>query len=139
MKFVLWTTSLVWLALACGAGAAQTPSVVGTVTDPNRKAVADVEVTARNLKTREKTTVKTGGDGGYKIPGLPEGTYKLIFRRDGFMRAELPPVQVSARHIPVKVDWSLQIAPPTTGSLRGTVNDPQGAVVPGAEVAAVNA
>jgi hypothetical protein len=139
MKFVMWIMSLVWLTVACGAGMAQTPSVKGTVTDTNNQAVAGVEVTARNFKTREKMTTTTGGNGGYEISGLPEGTYKLSFRRDGFMRGEQPSVMVRAERIPVKVDWRLEIAPPSTGSLSGVVRDPEGGVVPGALVAATDA
>jgi hypothetical protein len=130
---------LVWLTIACQAGVAQTPSIRGRVTDTNNQAVAGVAVTARNVKTKEKITTTTSDNGGYEIPGLPEGTYRLSFRRDGFMRGEQPSVEVRAERIPVKVDWRLEIAPPSTGSLSGVVRDAEGAAIPGAEVAAISA
>ena len=53
--------------------------VTGTITDSNTKnPLPDVEVKLVDKDGKEIIVVKTGEDGTYEIPNLPDGDYKLI-------------------------------------------------------------
>ncbi|MFP8940351.1 carboxypeptidase regulatory-like domain-containing protein [Streptomyces fenghuangensis] len=55
-------------------------SVTGTVVDHRGEPVADAEVTTTGVAER---AVRTGPDGGYRIPALPAGDLSVTVRADG--------------------------------------------------------
>src|SRR6266404_8156892 len=59
----------------------------GTVTDPQGAAVAGAEVVITNVGTGSVVTVKTSGEGSYRVPELPLGTYKFTVTAAGFKKA----------------------------------------------------
>src|SRR5205814_4268138 len=56
---------------------AQTPTgtIVGTVTDPSRAAVAGAQIEFASDQTGERRTAKTDTDGSFRVSDLPVGVY----------------------------------------------------------------
>ena len=75
--------SLLCVCTASGQTAA-TGQIVGTVTDPSRAAMPQVEVTVSNEATGLARTVKTNDEGDYTVPLLPPGTYSVTVLAPGF-------------------------------------------------------
>ena len=66
------------------AQAVSTASIAGTVRDPSGSVLPGVTVTATQTDTGLARTVVTDDAGGYTIPSLPIGPYKLEFTLPGF-------------------------------------------------------
>lgn len=60
--------------------------IEGIVTDSNDAAVANANVTARNIETGAERTAATDGSGFYRFPLLPLGTYRLTVEAANFKR-----------------------------------------------------
>ncbi len=60
--------------------------IEGTVTDANAAAVAGATVTVRNLGTGSERSVTTNTDGGYRLPLLPLGTYRVTIEAANFKK-----------------------------------------------------
>jgi hypothetical protein len=52
-------------------------AIQGTVIDETQASVPDAVITARNTETGVVRTVKSSGEGFYRISNLPPGTYAL--------------------------------------------------------------
>ena len=79
--------SLLTLFLASTTLLAQTggtAQINGTVKDPSGLALPGVTVTATQTDTGFTRTVTTDGDGGYVMPNLPTGPYRLEASLQGF-------------------------------------------------------
>jgi hypothetical protein len=96
MKHARWTISrtaslVVCLVFACiaqtYAQTAGTGALTGTITDPNKALVADVQVTATNEVTGEARSVQSQQNGTYVVPLLPPGSYQLEFVKSGFKKS----------------------------------------------------
>ena len=66
------------------AQAVSTASIAGTVRDPSGSVLPGVTVTATQTDTGLTRTVSSDDAGGYIIPSLPVGPYKLEFMLQGF-------------------------------------------------------
>jgi Carboxypeptidase regulatory-like domain len=80
------SAGLIWL-LAAGTGWAQAiagSQVSGVVKDSSGAVLPGVDVTITKIDTGTTRTVYTGTDGGYVIPNLPVGPYKLTAKLQGF-------------------------------------------------------
>ena len=75
--------SLLCVCTASGQTAA-TGQIVGTVTDPSRAAMPQVEVTVSNEATGLARTVKTNDEGDFTVPLLPPGKYSVTVLAPGF-------------------------------------------------------
>ena len=73
--FILWTA-----ALQAGDGG----SLLGTITDPNGRAVPGARVTATETSTAVKQTVTTDARGFYSFQSLPVGRYDVDADASGF-------------------------------------------------------
>lgn len=75
-------TSAVFIFAGYGTASAQSSAnsgqIGGQVLDPSGGAVADVEVTIRNVDTNYTRTVRTDSAGRYAVGPLPLGTYEVI-------------------------------------------------------------
>jgi outer membrane receptor protein involved in Fe transport len=72
-----WTIALAVVALAAGAHAQGTSSSLrGTVRDAAGP-VAEAVVTATEIASGFHRSAKTGADGGYSLPGLAPGSYRI--------------------------------------------------------------
>jgi hypothetical protein len=63
-----------------------TTTLVGTVTDKTGALVVDAKVTATNNGTNLQRSVKTNGEGEYRIEFLPVGEYSLVVEAAGFKK-----------------------------------------------------
>src|SRR5579862_4860776 len=61
-----------------------TGTISGDVTDTSGAVVANATVTVESLGTSEKRTATTTSSGGYRIPDLAIGKYKVTATADGF-------------------------------------------------------
>lgn len=83
-------------ALAAGLEAqAASGSLAGRVVDENGAAVAAARVTATNPVTGLSRQVSSGGDGSYRFPSLPVGSYTLKVEAEGFAELTVEGVAVN--------------------------------------------
>src|SRR5437016_481297 len=94
MKHAIWIIGsriICCLLLSCAAQAftqtASTGALTGTVTDPNKALVAEVQVIITNEVTGESRTVLTQQNGTYVVALLQPGSYQLEFVKTGFKKA----------------------------------------------------
>ena len=80
---IMCLTALV-LSLSVSAWAQATAQMNGTVRDESGAVLPGVTVTVTQTDTGFTRTVVTEGDGGYVIPNLPTGPYKLDVSLQGF-------------------------------------------------------
>jgi hypothetical protein len=75
-----------WLCLAAMPVFAQkvTSTIRGTVSDQTGAAIADAEVTVRNLQTNAARSAKTSGAGEYVFPELEPGKYEVRVKQANF-------------------------------------------------------
>jgi len=66
------------------AFAQSTGTVHGTVTDQQGATVVGAKVTARNIATGIERTTESDNAGGYSLPSLPIGTYRIEVKAEGF-------------------------------------------------------
>lgn len=80
------TSLLLAIALktAIALGQAVTGSIVGTITDTGGGVVAGARVTISEISTGLARSTTTNADGGYVVPYLPPGTYKIEVEKQGF-------------------------------------------------------
>ena len=61
------------------------PDLAGVVvTAETGRPIRDVNITAYNVSAKKERTVVTNEKGGFVIPDLKPGVYKLVFQKDGF-------------------------------------------------------
>ena len=83
LRCCLITLSVVLFALSAMAQI-QNGQFAGTVTDPSGAAVANAKITVSNQATGLAVTATSNATGGYLIPELPPGTYKITVEAPGF-------------------------------------------------------
>jgi hypothetical protein len=62
-------------------------TITGRVTDSNKAAVPNAQVSVKNLGTNETTSATTDSEGNYKAPFLRPGAYSITVEASGFKRA----------------------------------------------------
>jgi hypothetical protein len=72
------------LTLAASLAAAQSGSILGTVTDKSGAVVQDAEVTVRNLATNLTRTATSSTTGSYNLTNLSVGAYDVTITKTGF-------------------------------------------------------
>src|SRR5579872_3422129 len=70
--------------LFCTSLFAQTAQIQGTVLDSSGSAVPGADVKATQTATGAVRTVTSGADGGYVLPNLAIGPYRLEVSKQGF-------------------------------------------------------
>ena len=81
------SSALLVYVLTCAglfAQTAATAQISGTVLDASGLAVPGAEVTATQTGTGVTRTALTGTDGGYVLPSLPVGPYRIEVKKEGF-------------------------------------------------------
>ena len=81
-------------ALSSAFGQATDGNITGTVLDPSGAAVSGASVTAQNVDTSAKATVKTDSSGTYRVDHLLVGTYSITASAQGFSTATLDKVAI---------------------------------------------
>lgn len=91
-------TGVLCLSASLTAGFAQTVSggLRGVVSDQNGAAVPGANVVAKNIATGVESRATTSEDGGYSISRVLPGKYSITFEAQGFKRAEVTNVEVTA-------------------------------------------
>ena len=92
--------SLMWLAVlvAVMAGAARAQEargvIAGRVTDSTDAAVAGVQIRASNVETGIATAAVSGENGGFRLPFLIPGIYRITAEFTGFKKVSMDSVEV---------------------------------------------
>ncbi len=83
-------------------------TIVGTVTDPSGAAVANANVTVKNVATGVERNSTTNADGVYAAPNLIPGAYEITVTATGFATAAVQGVGLLAgERREVNVDMKL--------------------------------
>jgi hypothetical protein len=88
-----------FLVLASGAAVwSQTVQgvITGTITDPTGAVVPNATVTITNVGTNISQSTTTGGDGSYRFPLVPPGTYTVEIKATNFATVRVSGVVVEA-------------------------------------------
>jgi hypothetical protein len=80
-KWILWCAALA--LVAAPAIAQQTGTIIGKVTMDDGTALPGVLVTATSNVLPQPRTTSSGGNGDYRLPVLPPGTYEVSFSLAG--------------------------------------------------------
>src|SRR6266404_7739616 len=124
----IWATLAVF-CLVCGLETSTTlaqavyGSILGTVTDPQGKAVAGAKVTVTSTTKGTTDETTTNESGNYTVTHLIPDTYKIRIEAPGFKATDIPSVQVSA-DTGARVDATLQVGE-VTQSVEVTSEIPQ--------------
>jgi hypothetical protein len=89
-----------------------TGTIRGTVQDAAGAVVAGAEVSVINKGTNETRNVVTEGNGGYVVPQLKPGLYRINVKRSGFKTATLDEIKVDVQQIR-EVDVTLAVGDAT--------------------------
>ena len=76
-----------------------TATLRGSVMDPQGAVIAGATVTVINPSTGITKTVKTDGDGAYRVPALPPGTYQITIDARGFAKEVARGIEVTVGQI----------------------------------------
>src|SRR6185295_5574841 len=106
-KFLLCLGCALLVALPAFAQGVPTGTLSGLVTANNGQAQPGVTVTVSSPALQGTRTAVTGNSGGYNIPLLPPGDYKLAFEREGFQKAERTIKISAAQASTVDVDMAV--------------------------------
>jgi tetratricopeptide (TPR) repeat protein len=60
----------------------------GKVLDTQKRPLEGVEIDLRDVATSRSYSVKTNKNGEFRLAGLPHGTYKVVFKKDGYATKE---------------------------------------------------
>ncbi|HEY6308406.1 MAG TPA: TonB-dependent receptor, partial [Candidatus Angelobacter sp.] len=85
-----------------------TATLRGTVMDPQGAVVSGATVTVTNPGTGISRTAKTLGDGSYRVPALPPGTYQISVDAPGFAKEVTKGVDVTVGSS-VNYDFHLKV------------------------------
>src|SRR5438874_2927639 len=85
-RFLSASLSLLFTVVFFSALLAQTTTgtISGDVTDSSGAVVANVSITVQNGETGLSRSATTTANGGYRVPDLPIGTYKVSASAQGF-------------------------------------------------------
>src|SRR5712691_9737476 len=101
---IFWFAALI---LAASLTAAQTGSILGTVTDKSGAVVQDAEVTVRNLATNLTRTATSSTTGSYNLTNLSVGAYDVTITKTGFKTFKAPNVTLTVDQL-LTVNASLE-------------------------------
>lgn len=62
-------------------------TVTGRVTDANRAAIPNAQISVKNIGTNEVSTATTNSEGNYRVPFLRPGAYSITVEASGFKKA----------------------------------------------------
>jgi hypothetical protein len=105
----LRVTCVVWLLFTATAfGQTFYGSLVGTVTDASGSAVPDAVVTAVNVGTSDRRTMRSDEAGNYQFVNLVPGQYRIEVEKSGFRRFTREPIPVEVQSA-VRIDVPMQV------------------------------
>src|SRR3954454_10462293 len=106
-RFKRLASSAVFL---CAAVLAQTErgTISGSVSDPTGALVPGAKVTVTNTATNVASTLASNEAGGYVVPNLPPGTYRVRVEKEGFRTAVLNELELNAASS-VRADIAMEV------------------------------
>lgn len=111
-KQVNWRVPAIFLALILAVGSAFAQSdrgtLTGTVTDVGGGVVPGARITATHSATNSQFRVTTTQSGGFGIPSLPVGEYRVTVESDGFKTAVREKLTVAAGAT-IRLDTKLEV------------------------------
>ena len=110
MRKLLVCAFVVFSFLSCSTLVAQTvdTSILGSVTDPQGSVIASATVVVRADATGQEKTVKTTGDGQYRVQYLVPGAYTVTVNASGFSATTRRGIQLAlSQQIHLDVAMSL--------------------------------
>ena len=110
---------LVLLIAAPGLGQETSGSVSGTITDPDGNPMPGVTVTLTGTGFPSGTVAVTGGNGRYRFPNVPPGTYTMSAALDGFANIEAPEFRVNIESA-LDADFQMALAAVTEAIMAGS-------------------
>ena len=96
--------------VAYGQGVGASGDLRGTVTDPTGAVVPKATVLVEDTEKGIRRTSITDDSGGYEVPGLQPGTYRITARISGFQTEVIKDVTVNVGQT-VILDFHLKISP----------------------------
>jgi carboxypeptidase family protein len=93
---------------ACCLFAQTFGEITGRVTDPSGAVVPGATITLTNVNTNGVRTVSTTETGGYTIPSIPPGSYRLRTELPGFKAAATEAFEVQVQQV-VRLDIVLEL------------------------------
>jgi len=82
--YIFLSASLASSTLAFAQGTLTTASVTGRVLDPSGAAIPQVNIAVLEFATNQTRTVKTDGQGRFRVPFLSVGAYRFTAQPSGF-------------------------------------------------------
>src|SRR5271170_7630590 len=103
------------LLLCCGLASAQstTGTVLGSVKDASGAAISGANVKLTNTGTNSVRNTTSNEGGGFQVPNLEPGSYRLEITAVGFEQVRFNPFDLGARETK-RLDADLKIATQTT-------------------------
>lgn len=106
-----WLASLLMcllLSLPAWAQTASTGALTGTVTDTSGALVSSVNITVTSDATGEARTVTSQSNGGYTVPLLLPGSYRVEFSKTGFKQAVKQGLEINVTET-ARLDVQLEV------------------------------
>jgi hypothetical protein len=130
--FRMWAAclGLILFPIAAAAQTTGTGTLVGTVSDTTGAVVAGAKVVVVNTATAFTSEIPTNAEGGYYIPYLTPGTYRITVESPGFKKYLREGVQIRTGEIP-RIDIQMEV-----GGVTETVQVTGGAPLLDTETAA---
>src|SRR5215813_1745019 len=95
LRMFIATATLLLISSSPALGQAVTGSIVGSVTDASGAAIAGAKVTITETSTGVARATTTNAEGGYVLPYLSPGAYKVEIEKAGFKKSALNEVQLA--------------------------------------------
>lgn len=83
-KLAVRAAALAWLPLLAGWAQSTSSTVSGKITDPTGSSVPAAQVSASNEDTGLRRVTTSNEEGGYVLPLLPPGRYRIAVQKEGF-------------------------------------------------------
>ncbi|MEO7653602.1 MAG: carboxypeptidase-like regulatory domain-containing protein, partial [Bryobacteraceae bacterium] len=106
-NLVLFCILLATLRVAGNAQNA-TGTLAGTVRDPSNSVLPSAQVTVTNEDTGLTRKVNTSGEGEFRVPFLPVGSYVVRVQKEGFKTQVQNKIRLEILQVRA-VDFSLQL------------------------------
>ena len=110
MRQKLALSAIAFTCLLAGPVLAQSTSstVSGKITDPSGASVPAASITASNEDTGLRRIVNSNEDGGYVVPLLPPGRYRLTVQKDGFKPVTRSGIVLQVDQV-ARIDFALDV------------------------------